>query len=193
MFSLTPGHARAQAADAADVEVDLDAGLRGAVQRLDARAVHERVHLQRDPRVLAALVGRDRLVDLVDDRVAQELRRDEHLAVARRPRVAREEVEHVGDVGADLLVDREQAEVGVEARVGRVVVARADVHVVAHAVALAAHDEDALRVGLERRVAVDDVHARLLERARPADVRPLVEARLELHEADRLLAALGRA
>ena len=41
--------------------------------------------------------------------------------------------------------------------------------------------------------AVDDVHARLLQRARPADVRALVEARLELDQADRLLAALGRA
>ena len=73
------------------------------------------------------------------------------------------------------------------------VVAGADVDVVAHAVALAAHDEDALRVGLQRRVAVDDVHARLLQRARPPDVRALVEARLELHQAHRLLAALGRA
>ena len=91
------------------------------------------------------------------------------------------------------LVAGEQAEVGVQPRGLRVVVAGPDVHVVAHAVALAAHDEDALGVRLQRRVAVDDVHAGLLERARPADVRPLVEARLELHEADRLLAALGRA
>ena len=73
------------------------------------------------------------------------------------------------------------------------VVAGADVDVVAHAVALAAHDEDALRVRLQPRVAVDDVHAGLLERARPGDVRALVEARLELDHADRLLAALGRA
>ena len=37
------------------------------------------------------------------------------------------------------------------------------------------------------------MHAGLLEPARPLDVRPLVEARLELHEADGLLAALGGA
>ena len=73
----------------------------------------------------------------------------------------------------------------------RVVVAGPDVDVVAHAVALAAHDQDALGVGLQRRVAVDDVDARLLQRPRPADVRALVEARLELDQADRLLAALG--
>ena len=72
------------------------------------------------------------------------------------------------------------------------VVAGADMDVVAHAIALAAHDEDALRVRLERRVAVDDVHARLLQARAQRDVRALVEARLELDQADRLLAALGR-
>ena len=74
-----------------------------------------------------------------------------------------------------------------------VVVAGADVHVVADAVALAAHDEDALGVRLQRRQAVDDVHARLLQRAAPGDVRPLVEARLDLDQAHGLLAALGGA
>ena len=45
---------------------------------------------------------------------------------------------------------------------------------------------------LEVGEAVDDVHARLLERARPLDVPALVEAGLELDEADALLAGLGR-
>ena len=91
------------------------------------------------------------------------------------------------------LVARQQAEVRVQARGLGVVVAGADVQVVADAVALAAHDEDALGVGLQRRQAVDDVHAGLLQRAAPLDVRALVEARLDLDEADRLLAALGGA
>ncbi len=73
------------------------------------------------------------------------------------------------------------------------VVARPDVHVVAHAVTLAADDQQALRVRLERGQAVHHVHARLLHGARPVDVRPLVEARLHLHHAHRLLAALGGA
>ena len=47
MRSLTPGEARAQAADAAHDEVDLDAGLRRAVQRVDHLGVDERVHLAR--------------------------------------------------------------------------------------------------------------------------------------------------
>src|SRR3954464_14616675 len=97
-----------------------------------------------------------------------------------------------GARAAELLVAGEEPEVGVEPRRRRVVVAGADVDVVAHAVALATDDEDALGVRLERRVPVDDVDARLLQLARPLDVRALVEARLELHEADGLLAALGR-
>ena len=59
----------------------------------------------------------------------------------QRAAEAGEVVEHVRDIGADLLVGREQPEVGVEARGRRVVVAGADMHVVAHALALAAHDE----------------------------------------------------
>ena len=94
---------------------------------------------------------------------------------------------------AELLVGREQAEVGVQPRGLGVVVAGADVQVVADAVALAAHHEHALGVRLQRRVAVDDVDAGLLQLARPLDVGALVEARLELHEADGLLAPLGRA
>ena len=50
----------------------------------------------------------------------------------------------------------------------RVVVAGPDVDVVADAVALAADDEHALDVGLQRGDAVDDVDARLLELLRPA-------------------------
>ena len=193
MFSETPGHARLQAADAAGVDLDLHARLRRAVERLDALAVDERVHLHADPRGLAVAVDGDRALDLLDHAVAQVRGGDQHLAVAARAAEAGEEVEHVGDVGADLLVAREQAEVRVQAGGLGVVVAGADVQVVADAVALAAHDQDALGVGLERRQAVDDVHARLFQRAAPLDVRPLVEARLDLHQAHGLLAALGGA
>ena len=88
---------------------------------------------------------------------------------------------------------REEAEVGVDARRRRVVVAGAEVHVAAHGVALAAHDERDLGVRLEADEAVDHVHAGPLERARPLDVVLLVEARLELDEHGDLLAVLGRA
>ncbi len=178
------GHAWAQAADAAHVEVDLHAGLRGAVERADAAAVDERVHLHRDPRRrVGASAPRScaRSRSMIPSR--SWFGRHQHLAVVQRAPVAGQVVEHVGDVGADLLVGREQAEVGVQARRRGVVVAGADVHVVAHAVALAAHDEHALGVRLQRRLAVDDVHAGLLHRLRPVDVHALVEARLAARRA----------
>ena len=105
--------------------------------------------------------------------------------------VAGEVVEELGEVGAEVGVGREQAEVLVEVRGLRVVVAGADVAVAADAVGLLAHDEQHLGVGLQADEAVHDVHARLLEHAGPLDVRLLVEARLQLDERDDLLALLG--
>ena len=130
---------------------------------------------------------------LVDDALAQVGRRHEQLAVALRAAEAGQVVEEVGDVGGDVRPAREEAGVGVEARGARVVVAGADVHVAADAAVLAAHHERALGVRLERREAVHDVHAGALQRARPADVARLVEARLELDQHHGLLALLGRA
>ena len=71
------------------------------------------------------------------------------------------------------------------------VVPRADVRVPPEPLAFAADDERHLRVDLEIRKAVRDVEPGLLERARPLDVPALVEARLQLHETDSLLAVLG--
>ena len=107
--------------------------------------------------------------------------------------VAGQLVEQLGDLARQLLAGREEPEVRVEVGGAAVVVARADVRVVAHALALAAHDEHGLRVRLESRQPIRHVHARLLQRARPGDVRALVEARRQLDEADGLLAAFGGA
>ena len=146
-------------------------------------------------RILALLAGRGRLgdgADLVDQPRAQRPRRDEELAEPLRPAEAGQVVEEVGDVGGDVRVGREEPEVLVAARVERVVVPGSDVDVAARVVALAANDERRLRVDLEVREPVDDVDARALERPRPLDVAVLVEARLELDEADGLLSVLGR-
>ena len=103
-------------------------------------------------------------------------------------RIARQLVEEPGEVASDLVVDGEQAVVLVDAARLRVVVAGADVAVVAEHAVLLADDERELAVGLEPDEAVDDVHARLLELARPDDVGRLVEARLDLDEREHLLA-----
>ena len=151
MFSDTPSHARAQAADPAHVQVHGHARLRGLVERADAARVHERVHLQHDARVLAALLGVDRPLDLVQEPVAHVVGRDDRLAVLRRARRAGERVEQLGHVGAELAVAREEAEVLVQARRLGVVVAGPDVHVVARSRALAAHHQQRLRVRLQAR------------------------------------------
>ena len=68
---------------------------------------------------------------------------------ALRPAEAGDEVEEVGDVGGDVRVGGEQADVLVDPRGRRVVVAGADVHVAPQPVALAPDDERRLRVDLQ--------------------------------------------
>ena len=63
--------------------------------------------------------------------------------------------------------------------------------VAAELVSLATDDERHLRVDLQVGEPVGDVDACLLELPRPLDVAELVEPRLELDEAYRLLAFLG--
>ena len=133
----------------------------------------------------------DLAVDALLDALAHVRRRHEELAVVAGRRVARERVEHDGRVGAEVVVAGEVPEVGVLLGGDAVVVAGAEVHVAADAVALAAHDQHDLGVGLEAYEAVDDVHSFALERLRPADVALFVEARLELDEGGDLL-AVGR-
>ena len=130
--------------------------------------------------------------DPLDQLAAQVERRDEDLAERARPPEAGDEVEEVGDVGRDLRVGGEQPDVLVDPRRGRVVVAGADVDVALERVAFAPDHERRLGVDLQIREAVDHVDARLLERASPLDVPALVEAGLQLDDADALLAVLGR-
>ena len=92
----------------------------------------------------------------------------------------------VGDVGPS----GEVAQVGVIASGARVVVARAQMGVVAHAPALAADDEAHLAVGLVPDEAVNDVDPGLLELFGPLDIVRLVEARFQFYERSHLLAVL---
>ena len=131
--------------------------------------------------------------DAVAQPAAQALGRDEQHAVADGAAVAGEVVEQLGELGAELGVGGEQAEVLVERGGLRVVVAGADVAVAADAVVLLTHDEEDLGVGLQPDEAVHHVDARFFQHPRPFDVGLLVEARLELHERDDLLALARRA
>ena len=96
--------------------------------------------------------------------LAQEPRADEHLSEDDGTGVPRDGVEQVGDVGGQLLVGGEEAQVFVGRRVRRVVVAAADVGIAPEAVALTPDEQTELRVHLEIRVAIDDVDAGAVER-----------------------------
>src|SRR3546814_5211604 len=65
-------------------------------------------------------------------------------------------------------------------------------HVCAEALSLPAHHHRHLGMGLQVDEAVDDLDAGALQVARPADVRLLVEARLELDQRGHRLAPFGR-
>ncbi|MCY1229563.1 hypothetical protein D9M72_419320 [compost metagenome] len=101
---------------------------------------------------------------------------------------AGQQLEHVVHVFADLLVGRQQAEVGVEAGGARMVVAGAEVGVAPQldllglgAGGLAPHDQQHLGVALVADHAVDHVCASGFQALGPVDVGFLVKARQQLH------------
>src|SRR5829696_588021 len=177
-----------QPADAPPDQVDLDPALGGGVQGADAGCVHQSVHLHGDAAGAAAGVALGGPLDQLDDPLAQGVGGDQDLAVAAAAGVAGERVEQVGEVGAEVLVTRQQPQVGVEpGRLG-VVVAGADVDVAADAAVLAPHHQGRLGVGLEPDQAVGDVAAGPLQGPGPADVGGLVAAGLDLDHDHHLLA-----
>src|SRR5262249_55156460 len=94
-------HSRAQRADAAGEDLDLDALLRSLVELLDDRLVGQVVELEADPRLLAGSRRRRGGADLLDQPLAQIEGRDPQLAKPGRPAEAGQEVEQVGDVRGD--------------------------------------------------------------------------------------------
>ena len=178
---------RPQAADAPDDQIDLRAGLGGAVELVDQLGVGEAVDLDDDAPVRGICFASDQLRQAA----AEGARGDPELPEALLLAVRRQVVEELGEIGADLGIAREESEVFVAARRIRVVVARSDMAVAADRVALAADDERRLAVGLEADHAVHDMDARLLEGAGPGDVRLLVEARRQLDQGHDLLAGGG--
>ena len=121
IVSLMPVDAGPQRTDASRDDLDAGAFLRRCVERVDDARIRQRVDLDPDAPVLAVL--RDG-ADVLDQPLAQAERRDEDLAELARPAEAGQVVEEVCDVGGDLLVGGEEAEVLVAARGARVVVAR---------------------------------------------------------------------
>ena len=107
------GHARPQAADAADDQVDPHAGLRGAVEHLDDLGVDQRVDLGDDPRRPALLGVGPLALDQGDEPVGQVLGGDDQLVPVVALRVAGQQVEQRAGVLAELGPAGEEAQVGV--------------------------------------------------------------------------------
>ena len=105
---------------------------------------------------------------------------------------AREPVERFCRVAPDGRVTRQEHEVGVLLGGLLVVVAGADLRVVADAAGAPPRDEAQLRVHLVFRQAVENVAPRVLKHARIVDVALLVKAGAQLEQALHLLAVLGR-
>ena len=150
MFSESPGTPGPQAADAADDEVDLHAGLRGLVELLDDLLVDQGVELGPDLRLAAGPGVRHLLLDQPHQRLAQIDRGQRQPLQPRRLGIAGHVVERLGGIAAQRRVAGEEREVGVDPGGDRVVVAGAEMAVGAQAPALAAHDHRDLGVGLER-------------------------------------------
>src|SRR4030081_2250602 len=138
-----PDYSRTQRAHAADDEIDLSARLRGRIERLDDFGIDQVVDLDGDTAAWLSLA-----LDQLRDACAQAGRSDQELAVAMLAAVAGQQVEQLGDIGANVRVGRKKAHVLIAMRGARVVVAGADVKVVLDVLPLSPHDERDLGVGL---------------------------------------------
>ncbi len=101
-------------------------------------------------------------------------------------------LEYLVQVFADAGVSGHQADIGVAAAVGLVVVAGGKVDIAAQYIVLAPHDQQHLGVCLVADHAVDHLHAGFLQARGETDVGLLVEARPQLdHHGDVLAVARG--
>src|SRR6185369_12591418 len=131
-------HARPQRADAAYQTADRDTVPGRVVQRVDDLFVDQAVHLDPDAGPIARARRGRLLLDPLDEAVAHVLRGYQQRPVDGLAAVAGQHVEQVGQIGPDLRLRGQQADVLVEPGGLRVVVARADVAVAAQPVGLLA-------------------------------------------------------
>src|SRR4051794_36550490 len=179
-------------ADATDPQVDGYAELRRPVQRVAQGFVDEAVDLDPDPRRATGQVVLDLAIDPIEEPTPYRLGCHQDAPVAAAAAEAGQVVEEQRDVLGDRLVAGQQAKVLIQPGGLRVVVARADVGVAAQSVRLLTDNHRQLAVRLQADHAVHDVAAGVLELTGPLDVRLLVEACLDLHQHQDLLAGLGR-
>ncbi len=167
-----------QTANAADDQVNLHAGLRSAVERLNNIAIHQGIHFGNDPRRLSRFGVFRFAPDRFHHRFVHGEGCDKEFPCSLKLADAGEQVEKIGRVFAkirDWHVKRPK--IGIKPRGRGIVIARGQVHVAAQTIVIAPHHERDLGVDLVIDDAVNDVDAGLLQTARPEDVVGLVEPR----------------
>ena len=187
-----PRQIRAQTIVAPHDKIDLHAGAGRLVQPANDARIVQRVHFGDNAPVALRLVAGDLLFHQFVERLAQVPRRHQQFFVMLLRRVARQEMEQINDVVADILAARKQPHIRVETGGRRVVVARADVAVGPQPLVLLANHQRRLGVRLEAHQAIGDMRARIFELAPPLHIVRLVEPGFDLDQHGHLLAALGR-
>lgn len=132
-------HARTQAANAADDQIDAHPGLRRFVKREDYFRVHERIHFRNDPRGNVFLRIGGFAADQLKHAGMQFERSDEEFARALKLANAGKEIEEIGGVFGEIGPRRHESNIGVKARSAGIVIAGAEVNVAANDVVIAAH------------------------------------------------------
>ncbi len=92
----------AQAADAAHDQIDLHAGLRGAIEGGDDFGVDQGVHFKDQLAVAILLMNRNLALDAIDNPGAQPQGRDQQFAIGALARIASQQIKERGGVGAYL-------------------------------------------------------------------------------------------
>src|SRR5208282_4047283 len=182
----------AQAANAAHDEIDLNARLARAVERVDHLRIDDRIELGPDLCGLSLLGVRDFRLDVGEQNFAQVDRRDRNFFRLPRTRVSRHVVEESHRIVAKGRIASEERKIGIDLRSDRVIVAGAEMDVGAEHLALTPHHKGDFGVGLEVEEPINHLSAGSLEVARPADVGRLIEPRLEFDDRGDRLSRLGR-
>ena len=137
-----------QATDTAHDQIDRDAGLRGCVQLVNHFSINERVHLQRDAGRRRSRVLARTSTNLFDDLATEMHRRSPNRVEALWTGKPCQLIKEIRDVRGDLLIAGKDAEIGIGAGGGGVVVACANVDVAPRAISFATHDKSELAVSL---------------------------------------------
>ena len=108
------------------------------------------------------LMRGDLTVDAIDDAHANTVRSNQQVAVGQFARITSQRIEQIGEVGADVGIGGQQADVLIQPRGLAVVVAGSDVAVTPDRGAFASHHQAGLAMRFQTDETVGHVDARLL-------------------------------